>query len=342
MSLDPGEPQRKLRGSFPGAKTRPTRTLAAGDRSARSRSSPRPATRPATSPSSTRRDRTLLCGDAFTTLGGVATTDKVRPAASRWPAWPPGTGRPSSRAPARCARWTRRGWRPATARSSRRPPPRWTRRSPRRRLADAARRAGHRPRGRRRGRDRRRRGPGRGHPRAGGRRARRARRLALQPRRRPRRPAARGGPARRARARPPRCATPRSADRAPTPSPPRPRLPPLRERASGPLRGQRGRAGARRRRASGGRAGAVDVVIAVLRGWRLEADDAVHAARAFRSAVHGFVLLEASGGFGIPSTSTPPSTASSRRWPAAWLQVDDLQVTPPAARSASATTRRWQ
>ncbi len=44
----------------------------------------------------------------------------------------------------------------------------------------------------------------------------------------------------------------------------------------------------------------VDVVFAVLRGWSLEGDDAVHAARAFRSAVHGFVVLEAGGGFGIP------------------------------------------
>jgi AcrR family transcriptional regulator len=44
----------------------------------------------------------------------------------------------------------------------------------------------------------------------------------------------------------------------------------------------------------------VDVVYAVLRGWQLEGDDAVHAARAFRSAVHGFVALEAAGGFGIP------------------------------------------
>ena len=44
----------------------------------------------------------------------------------------------------------------------------------------------------------------------------------------------------------------------------------------------------------------VDVVFAVLRGWSLEGDDAVHAARAFRSAVHGFVLLEAAGGFEIP------------------------------------------
>src|SRR5437762_5111966 len=44
----------------------------------------------------------------------------------------------------------------------------------------------------------------------------------------------------------------------------------------------------------------VELVYAVLRGWALEGDDAVHAARAFRSAVHGFVLLEAAGGFGIP------------------------------------------
>jgi AcrR family transcriptional regulator len=44
----------------------------------------------------------------------------------------------------------------------------------------------------------------------------------------------------------------------------------------------------------------VDVVFAVLRGWSLEGDDAVHAARAFRSALHGFVGLEAAGGFGIP------------------------------------------
>jgi AcrR family transcriptional regulator len=44
----------------------------------------------------------------------------------------------------------------------------------------------------------------------------------------------------------------------------------------------------------------VDVVYAVLRGWDLEGDDAVHAARAFRSAIHGFVALEAAGGFGMP------------------------------------------
>ncbi len=44
----------------------------------------------------------------------------------------------------------------------------------------------------------------------------------------------------------------------------------------------------------------VDVVLAVLRGYRLEGDAAVHATRALRAALHGFVSLEAEGGFGIP------------------------------------------
>src|SRR6476659_1745170 len=46
--------------------------------------------------------------------------------------------------------------------------------------------------------------------------------------------------------------------------------------------------------------GAVDVVLAILRGYGLEGDDAIHAARTVRSALHGFVTLEAGGGFGIP------------------------------------------
>lgn len=44
----------------------------------------------------------------------------------------------------------------------------------------------------------------------------------------------------------------------------------------------------------------VEVVLAVLRGWHLEGDDAIHAARGIRSAIHGFVTLETEGGFGIP------------------------------------------
>jgi AcrR family transcriptional regulator len=44
---------------------------------------------------------------------------------------------------------------------------------------------------------------------------------------------------------------------------------------------------------------AVDVVLAVLRGYGLEGQDAIHAARALRAALHGFVSLEAEDGFGI-------------------------------------------
>jgi AcrR family transcriptional regulator len=46
-------------------------------------------------------------------------------------------------------------------------------------------------------------------------------------------------------------------------------------------------------------ADAVDVLTSVLAGAGLEGDDVVHAARALRSAVHGFAALEASGGFGL-------------------------------------------
>jgi AcrR family transcriptional regulator len=44
---------------------------------------------------------------------------------------------------------------------------------------------------------------------------------------------------------------------------------------------------------------AVDVMLAVMRGWDLEGDDAIHAVRAFRSAVHGFVAIEVADGFGM-------------------------------------------
>ena len=37
----------------------------------------------------------------------------------------------------------------------------------------------------------------------------------------------------------------------------------------------------------------------MLAGYGLEGDDAIHAARAVRAALHGFAVLEAGGGFGI-------------------------------------------
>jgi AcrR family transcriptional regulator len=44
----------------------------------------------------------------------------------------------------------------------------------------------------------------------------------------------------------------------------------------------------------------VEVLFAVLRAWELEGEDLIHAARGVRSALHGFVSLERTGGFGIP------------------------------------------
>ena len=44
----------------------------------------------------------------------------------------------------------------------------------------------------------------------------------------------------------------------------------------------------------------VDVVLAVLAGFGLAGDDALHAMRGLRSLLHGFVALEAAGGFGLP------------------------------------------
>jgi AcrR family transcriptional regulator len=41
------------------------------------------------------------------------------------------------------------------------------------------------------------------------------------------------------------------------------------------------------------------VVLAVLAGYRLEGDDAIDATRAIRAALHGFLTLEAGGGFGM-------------------------------------------
>jgi glyoxylase-like metal-dependent hydrolase (beta-lactamase superfamily II) len=76
MTLDPGEPASKLRGGFPGAKTRPTRTLQPGDSVGSLEVIASPGHTPGHVAFLDRRDGTLLCGDAYTTLGGVATTAK--------------------------------------------------------------------------------------------------------------------------------------------------------------------------------------------------------------------------------------------------------------------------
>jgi glyoxylase-like metal-dependent hydrolase (beta-lactamase superfamily II) len=79
MSLDPDEPQDKLRGGYPGARTTPTRTLHAGDRVGSLEVVPAPGHTPGQVAFLDTRDRTLYCADAFSTVGGVATSAKPNP-----------------------------------------------------------------------------------------------------------------------------------------------------------------------------------------------------------------------------------------------------------------------
>ena len=44
----------------------------------------------------------------------------------------------------------------------------------------------------------------------------------------------------------------------------------------------------------------LDVMLAVMAAYDLDEDDTLHAIRALRSAMHGFIDLETSGGFGMP------------------------------------------
>ena len=44
------------------------------------------------------------------------------------------------------------------------------------------------------------------------------------------------------------------------------------------------------------------IVLAVLGGFGLEGSAAIHQARCLRSAAHGFAVLQAGGGFGLPET----------------------------------------
>jgi glyoxylase-like metal-dependent hydrolase (beta-lactamase superfamily II) len=79
MSLDPGEPQRKLSGSYPGAKTVPTRTVGHGDRIGSLEVVATPGHTPGHIALLDTRDRTIYCGDVYSTLGGVASSAKANP-----------------------------------------------------------------------------------------------------------------------------------------------------------------------------------------------------------------------------------------------------------------------
>lgn len=78
-SLDPGEPADKVRGGYPGTKTKPHRTVSGGDRIGSLEVVPAPGHTPGHIALLDTRDRTLYCGDVYSTLGGVVTSSKINP-----------------------------------------------------------------------------------------------------------------------------------------------------------------------------------------------------------------------------------------------------------------------
>jgi glyoxylase-like metal-dependent hydrolase (beta-lactamase superfamily II) len=78
-SMDPGEPDAKLRGGFPGTKSEPTRLLHPGDAVGSLEVIASPGHTPGHIALVDRRDGVIFCGDTFSTLGGVATSAKLNP-----------------------------------------------------------------------------------------------------------------------------------------------------------------------------------------------------------------------------------------------------------------------
>jgi glyoxylase-like metal-dependent hydrolase (beta-lactamase superfamily II) len=78
-SLDPGEPQAKIKGSLPGTKAEPSRTLAPGDRVGSLEVIASPGHTPGHVAFLDTRDRSLIAGDAFQTRAGIAVAGVVRP-----------------------------------------------------------------------------------------------------------------------------------------------------------------------------------------------------------------------------------------------------------------------
>lgn len=79
MSLDPSEPQTKLRGGYPVCKTEPTVLLHEGERIGSLEAIATPGHTPGHLAFFDTRDRTLIAGDAFQTQGGIAVSGVVRP-----------------------------------------------------------------------------------------------------------------------------------------------------------------------------------------------------------------------------------------------------------------------
>jgi glyoxylase-like metal-dependent hydrolase (beta-lactamase superfamily II) len=77
LSLDAVEPQGRLRGGLPGAATKPTRTVAAGDKICSLEVVACPGHTPGHIALFDPRDGTLYCGDAVNTVGGLATAARA-------------------------------------------------------------------------------------------------------------------------------------------------------------------------------------------------------------------------------------------------------------------------
>jgi glyoxylase-like metal-dependent hydrolase (beta-lactamase superfamily II) len=93
MSLDAGEPaDEKLSGSYSGAETVPTRTVEHGDRIGSLEVVATPGHTPGHIALLDTRDRTVFCGDVFSTIGGVASSAKIH---ARFPLVRMGTWSPA-------------------------------------------------------------------------------------------------------------------------------------------------------------------------------------------------------------------------------------------------------
>jgi glyoxylase-like metal-dependent hydrolase (beta-lactamase superfamily II) len=79
QSLDPSEPQVPLRGGYPLCKTKPTLLLHEGDRIGSLEVIATPGHTPGHIAFLDTRDRALIAGDSFQTLGGVAVSGTVKP-----------------------------------------------------------------------------------------------------------------------------------------------------------------------------------------------------------------------------------------------------------------------
>ncbi len=89
LSLEPDEPQAKLRGGYQTCQTKPTRTLEPGDRVGSLEVIASPGHTPGHAAFFDTRDRTLIAGDALQTQGGVAVSGDMRwlfpfPAMATW------------------------------------------------------------------------------------------------------------------------------------------------------------------------------------------------------------------------------------------------------------------